>query len=145
MAYTSKAQIITRWGTDEVILSADRDPQDGAVDEGAVAAACDGASSLIDSYLAKAGYKVPVNPAPAVLVDYASDIAVYKLSSGPGPYTAEKRKRYEDAIAWLEALAGGDKALLPDASEDSEPARDVRTSGFPFAYQAVHLRGGGLL
>lgn len=145
MAYTSKAQIITRWGTDEVILSADRDPQDGAVDEAAVAAACEGASSLIDSYLKKGGYQVPADPVAPVLVDKASDIAVYLLSSSSGPYTTEKRQRYEDAIAYLEALAEGKKVELPDAPEAQSVAQGMRTSGFPLAYQAANLRGGGVM
>lgn len=144
MAYTSAAQIITRWGTDEVVRSADRDPEDGAADAPAVAAACEDASSLIDSYLKKAGYTVPVDPSP-VLVMRASDIAVYLLSSGPGPYTTEKRQRYDDAIKWLEQLAAGDSVDLPNVPDESGPARSIRTSGFPLAYQAGHLRGGGLL
>ena len=62
MAYTSKAQIIDRWGTDEVVRSADRDPEDGVVDDAAVTAACADASSLIDSYLERGGHKTPVVP-----------------------------------------------------------------------------------
>lgn len=142
--YTSKAAIILRWGTDEVILSADRDPQDGAADDAAIAAACEDASSFIDSYLKRGGYAVPADPSP-VLTEKASDIAVYKLSSGQGPYTKEKRQRYEDALAWLEAIATGVKAELPDAPDASKIATSMRTSGFPLAYQATNLRGGGLL
>lgn len=145
MAYTSKAQIITRWGATEVVLSADRDPQDGVADDAAITAACADASSLIDSYLVRAGYKVPVDPVPDVLVEKASDIAVYLLSQGVGAsYTAEKRQRYEDALRWLEALADG-KAELPGAPDASKTATGVRSSGFPLAYQAGHLRSGGLL
>ena len=69
MAYTSKAQIIDRWGTDEVVRSADRDPEDGVVDDAAVTAACADASSLIDSYLERGGHKTPVDPVPDVLVN----------------------------------------------------------------------------
>lgn len=142
MAYTSKAQIIDRWGTEEVILSADRDPQDGVVDDSAVAAACADASSLIDSYLAQGGHTTPVNPVPDILVKYASDIAVYNMSQGQGPYTKEKRKRYEDAIAWLEMVAKGDGAELPNAPDESKPARGGRAGGFTLSYQARHLRSG---
>lgn len=144
MAYTSKAQIIIRWGATEVVLSADRDPQDGIADDAAITAACADASSLIDSYLVRAGYKVPVDPIPDVLVEKASDIAVYLLSQGQAPYTEEKRKRYEDALRWLEDIADG-KAELPGAPDASKTATGVRSSGFPLAYQAGHLRSGGLL
>lgn len=144
MAYTSKAQIITRWGATEVVLSADRDPQDGVADDAAITAACEDASSLLDSYLARAGYTTPVNPVPPVLVERASDIAVYLLSQGPGPLTVEKRTRYEDAIRWAQELVDG-KTALPGAPEESQLARGGRASGHPFGYQARHLRGGGLL
>ena len=144
MAYTSKAQIIARWGADEVVLSADRDPQDGVADDAAITAACADASSLIDSYLVRAGYTVPVDPVPDVVVEKASDVAVYLLSQGPAPYTEEKRKRYEDALRWLGDIADG-KAELPEAPDASKMATGARASGFPLAYQAAHLRGGGLL
>jgi phage gp36-like protein len=144
MPYTSKAQVITRWGTDETVLSADRDPQDGVADDGAIDAACADASSLIDSYLARAGYDTPVNPAPAVLTLKASDIAIYLLSQAAGSLTKEKRLRYEDALEWLSAIADG-KAELPDAPDASKAARGGRASGFPLAYQARNLRGSGLL
>lgn len=144
MAYTSKAQIITRWGATEVVLSADRDPQDGVADDAAITAACADASSLIDSYLVRAGYTVPVDPVPDVVVEKASDVAVYLLSQGQAPYTEEKRKRYEDALRWLADIADG-KAELPGAPDASKVATGARASGFPLAYQAAHLRGGGLL
>lgn len=145
MAYTSKAQIITRWGTTEVVLSADRDPQDGVADDAAITAVCADASSLIDSYLARAGYKVPVDPVDDIIVGKASDVAVYMLSQQVGAaYTVEKRQRYEDALAWLETIATG-KAELPGVPDASKVATGARSSGFPLAYQARHLRGGGLL
>ena len=144
MAYTSKAQIITRWGTTEVVLSADRDPQDGVSDDAAIAAVCDDASSFIDSFLVSK-YKVPIDPVPAVLVEIASDIAIYKLSQGQGPLTVEKRKRYDDALAWLMRAAKGEDVGLPGAPDDQKVAHKARANGFPLAYQATNLRGGGLL
>lgn len=144
MAYTSKAQLITRWGTAEVVLSADRDPQDGTADDAAIAAVCDDASSFIDSFLVSK-YKVPIDPVPAVLVEIASDIAIYKLSQGQAPYTVEKRKRFDDALAWLMRTASGEDVGLPGAPDDQMVARRARAGGFPLQYQATHLRGGGLL
>lgn len=145
MAYTSKAQVITRWGTDETVLSADRDPQDGVPEDAAIDAACADASSLMDSFLVRGGYEVPVDPVTDVLTLKATDIAIYLLSQDAGSLTKEKRLRYEDAIAWLEAIAEGKKAELPGASEEDKIARGARAGGFPLAYQARHLRGGGLL
>lgn len=141
MAYTSKAQIIDRWGSAEVVLSADRDPEDGVSDDASIDAVCADASSFIDSYLVRAGYDVPVAPVPDVLVEKASDIAIYKLSQGQGPYTKEKRKRYDDAVAWLEMVGDG-KLELPGAPDESKVARGTRSGGYPLRYQADHLRGG---
>lgn len=147
MAYTSKAQMITRWGSDEVLRSADRDPQDGTADDATIAAHCDDASSLVDSYLVRAGYTVPVNPVPAVLTLKATDIAIYTLSFDVGgAYAEEKRKRYDDALRWLEMLAEGDVQLPgPDGGDPPAKPSATRSSGYPLAYQAEHTRGGGLL
>lgn len=135
--------MIARWGTDEVTRSADRDPQDGVSEDDAIAAACEDASSLVDSYLVKAGIVVPVDPAPAVLVMHATNVAMYELSQGVATYTEVKRQRYDDAILWLKVMASG-KGDLPGV----EPAnkKRVRAGGFPLAYGAARLRGsGGLL
>lgn len=145
MAYTSKAQLIDRWGTDEVTRSADRDPQDGVSEDQAIAAACADASSMVDSYLVQAGIEVPVDPAPAVLTMHATNIAMYELSQGAAPYTEEKRKRYEDAIAWLKVIANGDGSLPGQEDADKPATATVRSGGFGLRYQAGNLRGGGLL
>ena len=145
MAYTSKALMIARWGTDEVTRSADRDPQDGVSEDDAIAAACEDASSLVDSYLVKAGIVVPVDPAPAVLVMHATNVAMYELSQGVATYTEEKRQRYDDAILWLKVMASG-KGDLPGVEPANKPTKRVRAGGFPLAYGAARLRGsGGLL
>lgn len=144
MAYTSKAQMIDRWGSTAVLLSADRDPQDGATDDAAIDAACADASSLIDSYLAKGGYATPVAPVPDVLTMHATNIAVYQLSPEVGgSYTKEKRQRYEDALAWLEAIAAGKIDMPQDGGGPVvKPATSgARATGYPLAYQAAHLRG----
>jgi phage gp36-like protein len=143
MAYTSKAQMVTRWGSPEVLRSADRDPQDAAVDDATVEAYCVDASSLVDSYLAKAGYAVPVNPAPAVLTLKATDIAIWLLSYDiGGAFTEVKERRYKNAIAWLEKLADGD-VKLPGADADAAlPTTSGATSGgTALAYQMTHTRG----
>lgn len=146
MAYTSKALMITRWGSDEVLRSADRDPQDGTADDATITAHCSDASSLVDSYLARAGYTTPVDPVPAVLVLKTTDIAVYTLSFDiGGAATTEKRKRYDDAIAWLEKIANGELKLPgADGGDASEPAvaKPVASvTGTQLAYQFTHTRG----
>lgn len=146
MAYASKALMITRWGSDEVLRSADRDPQDGTADDATITAHCSDASSLVDSYLARAGYTTPVDPVPAVLVLKTTDIAVYTLSYDVGgAHTEVKRKRYEDALAWLEKIAKGELKLPgADGGDASEPAAAkpvASVTGTQLAYQFAHTRG----
>lgn len=149
MAYTSKADLVTRWGSEETLRSADRDPQDGISEDAAIAAACLDACSLVDSYLVQAKIEVPVaDPAPEVLAMHATNVAMYLLSQGVATYTEEKRKRYDDALAWLKALATGKADLpgLPGQPEAQAPTRRVRGTGEPLKYTAAKMRGtGGLL
>lgn len=145
MAYSSKATLVTAWGTDEVTRSADRDPQDGISEDAAIAAACASADSLVDSYLVQASIEVPVPaPVPEVLVMHATNVAMYQLSQGVAVLTEEKRKRFDDAISWLRAIAAGKADLpgLPGLPEASQPTRRVRGTGAPLAYTAAKLRGG---
>lgn len=149
MAYTSKAELFTRWGSEETTRSADRDPQDGIEEDDAIAAACLEASSLVDSYLVQAKIDVPVDPAPPVLTMHATNIAMYLLSQGVAVLTDEKRRRYDDALAWLKLLATGKADLpgLPGIPEAAAPTRRVRGTGAALKYTASALRGGtgGLL
>lgn len=136
--YTSKAALVARWGADEVTRSADRDPQDGVDDVDAIAEACADASSLVESYVGT------VDPPSKVLVMHATNVAMYLLSQAVGgAYTDEKRKRYDDALSWLKMM--GKKAEVPGLPDADKEATGVRTSGFPLAYQAGNLRGGGLI
>lgn len=142
--YTSKDALIARWGTDEVTRSADRDPQDGISEDDAIAAACEDATSLVESYLTQAGVTLPVNPVPAVLTMHATNVAMYQLSQSQETYTEEKRKRYDDALSWLKGLAK-DKGVLGGQPAAASLARAGRSSGFPLQYSAAKLRGGGVL
>jgi phage gp36-like protein len=149
MAYTSKAAMVTAWGSNEVTRSADRDPVDGISEDAAIAAACAQAISLVDSYLVQAGIDLPIaDPAPEVLTLRSTDIAMYFLSQGIETLTEEKRKRYDDAIAWLKALVAGKADLpgLPGLPDAATPTRRVRGTGLANQYTAAKLRGtGGLL
>lgn len=69
------------------------------------------AAAEIDGYLAKR-YPVPLVRVPTVIGKYAKDIAVYNLVSrigtgGGNDREQNYRKRYEDAVRFLEMLATG--------------------------------------
>lgn len=86
---------------------------DGVIDTGAVALACQEASGLIDSHLKAApyGFVVPwPAPTPEWITNLAVDIALYQAT--PTPMASQddfkdRRRRYEDALAFLAALAAG--------------------------------------
>jgi len=92
-----------------------------------VTQACDDASSFADSFIATAGYTVPLTTAPDALVVAVADIARYYLH-GDAP-TETIRKRYEDARAWLDRVAAGKVTL--DGAEASGTTGAVPTIDAP--------------
>ncbi len=92
------------------------------VDETRTTQAIDGAGSLIDAYLAKR-YTVPLDPVPGMIRELAVDIAIYKICSRRDQAPDGRRKKYEDAIRFLERIAEG-KALVPGASGASGKESD---------------------
>lgn len=106
MAYATLQNIIDYYGNDQLLITFDRD-NNGVVDSEIVAAALDRASAEIDGYLT-GRYTVPlVEPVPEILIGFCVDIALYKGAFNPALVTEEKRKRYRDAIRYLEKVAEG--------------------------------------
>jgi len=69
------------------------------------------ASAEIDCYLVKR-YPLPIKAPPPVLKVLAVEIAVYRLTSLlPKESVEDARRRYDDAIRWLEGVAAGDVQL----------------------------------
>lgn len=120
MTYASANDIITRYGEDFLYTIADRD-NDDTLDTSAVESALSDASGMMDSHLS-IRYTLPLTEYPDLLKRLCTDIAVYWLSEDGGGATDEKRKRYEDAIKWLERIASGKAELdivdsgVPDES-----------------------------
>lgn len=118
MAYATQTEAITLYGETYILTSVDRD-KDGSPDATAFSSALDKASNVVDSYLG-VRFDVPISPVPEVLKQYTVDIAVY-YSSPDLALTKEKRRRYEDAIAWLKLVAKGQASLgLDEPSDDQE-------------------------
>lgn len=123
MPYATQADIIERYGEEELAIAADRDG-DGEIDTEAVSRAVNDASDEIDVYLA-ARYELPLQSVPGVLKRLCVDISLYRLSADRGTGTEEKRLRYEDAIKLLKLMAEGTVTL--GLSEEDAPAD--QTSG----------------
>ena len=117
-AYATQQNIIDTYGNDVLVVAADRDG-DGNADAGVVDEALNQATAEMDSYIA-VKYELPLPSVPAVLVPQCVDIALYRLSLDANAMTEEIRQRYEDAVAWLKAIAAGKASLgLPDAPPSS--------------------------
>lgn len=120
MAYATYDDLVAKYGEDFVLLCFDRIGI-GSPDEATVNANLADASALIDSYLT-IRYDVPIDPVPPILLAICRDIAVYYGSPDyASGLTDEKRRRYEDARAWLQSVKDGD-ADLGGTDETAAPA-----------------------
>jgi phage gp36-like protein len=121
--YATLQTLIDLFGEDETTRSSDRDG-DGVADTDVVTRALEAADGIIDSRIG-VKYKLPLIEVPAVLIPYAADIALYRMSYDTGTLTEEKRKRYEDALRWLDLVATG-KAVLDGAAQPETKAGGSR-------------------
>lgn len=104
MNYCTRQDLIDRFGEDELIQLTDR-AGTGAVDDAVLDQAIEDASGEIDGYLASGGYATPLSPVPRIVTAKACDMARHALYDDHA--TEQVRKRYEDAIRFLRAIADG--------------------------------------
>lgn len=123
MSYADLQTLIDQFGADEVTRSADRDA-DGVADTDVVTRALEHADGIIDSRIGVV-YDLPLKEVPVVLVAYAGDIALYRMSLDTGVLTDEKRRRYEDAIKWLDQVAAGKAVLGGDPEPGTKNAGSI--------------------
>ena len=121
--YATQADMEAIYGTDQVLLAADRDA-DGVVDPTSIASALSKATSEINSYI-QARYNLPLSTVTEHLEQICCDIAMFRLSADSHAYTEERRERYKDAVKWLEKVAKGVVTL--GVAEDTEDAQDAPT------------------
>ena len=106
MAYCTQAQIEDRYSREDLIRYADAD-NDGMPDADTVSRAITDADGLIDSMLGGV-FVVPIPaPIPPMVRAHAISIAWYYLQLGRDSVTDSAKKAYDDAVAWLEGVAGG--------------------------------------
>ena len=116
MTYATQADLETRFGTEELAQRTDR-INGSVIDASVISRALADAEAEIDGYLAKR-YQLPLPTVPAVLGRIACDLARYYLYDDR--VIEVVRKRYEDAVRLLKAMASGEVKL--DAAEALEPA-----------------------
>lgn len=123
--YISEQGLIDRYGEDLIARLSDRD-SDQDSDVTPTLRAITDAEGEINSYLGKQ-YDLPLpgvvdvlepevnSSVPDVLRRVAADIAIYRLAPSHDMLTREQRKRYDDAVKWLERVASGEVSLGVEA------------------------------
>lgn len=132
MAYADLAALEDRYGAAEIVQLADRD-RDGVADAGVLAVAQDSADRLIDSYLATAGFTVPVAAPPAVIVACSAALQRYFLFGDARPEAVAEDWKFW--TQWLQGVATGKILLsLPGAAEPAagSPAYEMPERLFTF-------------
>jgi len=127
MAYITNADIELRLGGDAYVQLTD-DDGGGVADEEVVNEARLGAEGEVDSYLARR-FAVPVDvlahpELKGVLASLCLDLAEYRLRARRPPVAEDVVRRRQEAVAWLEAVAGG-RIELPAVSAPAGPARGL--------------------
>lgn len=140
MAYATQDDITTLYGPAALYAA----EVNGVVDAAKVSRALSSASAEIDSYLA-VRLTLPVEPTE-LLMQFAVDIALYRLASTADVMTEELRQRYDDAIAHLRRIADGKAQLVqpvdPNADDSSHTGpRPIIADGPPRLFSRDKMRG----
>lgn len=117
MAYAVEADLTKYFGSEQVLIAADRDGS-GAADTDVITTAIDAASEEIDSYLA-VRYDLPLSATPSILTRVCSDLAMYHMSVTSGSMTDDKEIRYKNGIKWLMNVSKGNVSLGAEEAEVS--------------------------
>lgn len=104
MPYVTQQQLIDRFGLAELIQLTDRDGSAGGIVTAVLDGAIADASAEADAYVG-VRYELPMSIVPEALVRVVSDMVRYRLYDEAAP--EQVRKRYEDAVKFLQALAKG--------------------------------------
>lgn len=121
MPYATQADLVERFGETEIIQLSDRD-RTGAIDSAVVTAKLADADAEIDAYLATR-YTLPLASVPTVLKRVACDVARYHLFDDR--VTDDVRRRYEDALKFLQAVAKGTVSIGVDPIGQAPASSDL--------------------
>jgi phage gp36-like protein len=113
MPYATLQNMMDRFGERELIALTDRD-NTGIVDAAVLARGLQSADDEINPYLV-ARYTIPPASVPAIVSNFACDIARYRLCGAEVIETDEIRNRYKDAIKFFEKVSKGEISLGLDA------------------------------
>ncbi|MCY1503919.1 hypothetical protein D9M68_380680 [compost metagenome] len=102
------------------------------------------AESLVDGYLARRGYGLPLSSVPELVTGWVRDIARYLLHKDRGGREESDPivRAYRDALKFLELTAAGKFSLGAADPIQSDPnSLDVRFDAAPSVFNRDQLRG----
>lgn len=139
MGYVTKADMIARYGEDQLIQLTDR-ANVGAIDDAVLDAAIADVDAEVDSHL-QGRYSLPLTEVPKILTRAAATIAYAELHTLELPEAAANRLKWARGL--LEQLSKGTIQLGDANGDGAAPA--VATSG-PASTTAASssFAGGGL-
>jgi len=128
--YCTKADLVERYGNDELIQLTDRAvPPSGVIDDAVVDRACTDATAIVDSYV-RSSYVVPLSLVNiAVVKPWACMLARWLLHEDAHP--EHVKYRYEAAIKGLRDIATGKVALPELPPLDGVHPAPIRTAAVP--------------
>src|SRR5687767_12733695 len=117
MAYATQQNMIDRFGEKELVELTDRAvPPAGVINSAVLTKALNDADAAINGYLT-VKYALPITPVPAMFERFGCDIARYYLYEDR--VTEQVRRRYEDAIKYLEGVSSGKVNIGVDAANQA--------------------------
>lgn len=137
MTYATEADLVLRFGAEE-IAAISQTTLEGGIDSARVLRVIEDTDATINGYLASR-YTLPLSTVPPIVVNFACDIARYRLTTLP---TDEMRNRFKDAVRWLELVAKGDLSLGVDAGGSAPAASEggAKAVGPPRTFSIGRLR-----
>jgi phage gp36-like protein len=138
--YGSIALFEEAFGTPETLMLTNLDnPMALTINTVPLDRALTDAAALIDTYLARR-YALPLSVVPQVLIPYSLDIARYRVDRIRD--REDVRKRYEDAIRWLESVRDGKNFLGTDVATNEMVAATATVSAISYgSTESIDLRG----
>jgi phage gp36-like protein len=122
MAYVTEADLVLRYGQDELVQLTNR-AGGSTIDSAVLAAAIADAEAEVDGYLASR-YAVPVTVQAALLRSIAATVVRYRLHGKSAGETV--RRDYEDALRWLRDVSTGKVVLVGAASPSASEGTNGR-------------------
>ncbi len=112
--FATKNDMVSRFGAKEVIQLTDRE-YSGAIDDAVLQRGLTSADAEISGYLA-GRYALPFSVVPQMLIDYACDIARYRLTGTEVTCTQGIESRYDQAVKYLTLVGQGKISLGIDTA-----------------------------